>query len=262
MKLKRITWPSVSHSICAHRVVIAIIAAVVLLVGAYALWSKHTWDEYETRYEGWHIALRDQVNATLALPTTTDKERLTKLTALKKTSDTIMSSKTSLCNANILVNWQQFIEMLRMRWHECQKTVTTSVTFNQKMQATITYLEYEQALAKVIGEIPSKSELTEADWGAQADTWHNAVVRIEKLPSNTDFAPTKQIARETVLKIDAAWKEVLAAHTAKDKARYLKAQGQLADAYNSLENIAVVGAKQFKIILGPLQTAYKDAFKE
>jgi len=261
MNLKRIISPSLGQKIYTHRKVIIIIATILLVVGGYALWSKYTWDEYEVEYGKWHTTTQDQLNTALMLPAVTEKERLTKLGALKKASDGITSARTSLCNANILVSWQRIAPAFRDREEKCQRTVDTSVAFSQKMQAVITYLEQEQVLTGLISAIPvGKSELAEADWQAQAAAWHETASKVKTLPSNTDFAPTKQIAAETIVKVDVAWQEVVAAHGAKDKARYTKAQTQLADSYGSLDAIAVTGAKQLKILLDPLQAAYENAF--
>jgi len=260
MKLKTV-GSSVWRKIYAHRLIIAIIAGVVLLVAVYAFWSKYTWDEYETRYTGWHSSTRGQVGDAFALPATTDKERNNKLSALKKASDAIITAKSSLCSVNNLVGWQRFIGALHNREKKCQEMMGAAATFAEKTKGAIGYLESEKALTAIISSIPSqKPELVESDWAAQAAAWHAAAGKVDTLAANANFAPVKQVAQITTKKIDAAWQEIIAANAAKDKARYLKAQSQLADSYGTLGDITGVSTKQLKTLLDPLQLAYKAAF--
>lgn len=261
MKLKTTTMPLIRQKLSAHRLAIGIITVVVLLLGAYGLWSKHIWDNYETNYNVWHSSTQAKINAALGLPAATNKQRSAKLATLKKTSDAITAAKGSLCGVNGLVGWQGFIGALHNRQEACQKLLDTSVTFNEKLKAATGYLDNEQALARVISAIPaSKPQLAEGDWEAQATAWHEAAAKIDTLAVSANFVPTKQTAQTATKKIEAAWQEVIAAHKVKDKARYLKAQSQLADSYATLHAMTETSTQKLKLLLDPLQTAYKQAF--
>ncbi len=225
-------------------------------MGAFVFWSKYTWDTYQTNYEGWRASTLDQARTSLALPVTNDQERQAKFVALKKTSDSIAAAKKSLCTVNSLVGWQRFMEVQHNREQNCQTIVGNFATFGEKLKEAVQYLESEQILARVLAEAPVKTELTEAEWTDVASGWRAVVGKVDAIVADGNFTPTKQAARDATSKVDAAWQEVLAAHTAKDKSRYIQAQAQLVQAYSTLGTITDVDTVQLKGSLDPLQSAY------
>lgn len=259
MKLN--TQSSVWQKIDAHRVMLLLIAGAVLLVGGYAFWSKVTWDGYEHKFTRWHADTKAQITKALSLPVTNEQERQKKFEALKQGSGNITTAKDSLCSMNNLASWQRVIKELHAREQKCQEMIDTVVTFSEKLQAATMYLESEQALAKIISSVPAQTELTEKDWQTQGAAWHDTADKVGKLATHTDFEPTKQAAFEAAKKIDAAWQEVVAAHTAKDQSKYANAQAQLASAYGALDTMATVSEQQLKKALDPLQPAYEKAFQ-
>ncbi len=256
MKLNMSTASSIKAKVFSRRGVIIIAIATFILMGAFVFWSKYTWDTYQTNYETWRASTLNQARTSLALPVTNDQERQAKFVALKKTSDTITSAKKSLCAVNILVGWQRFMDMQRNREQSCQEIVGNFATFGEKLKVATGYLESEQTLAKILAEAPAKTELGEADWTAVSAGWHAIVGKVDALAVDGNFTPTKQAARDATGKIDAAWQEVLAAHAAKDKGRYVQAQSQLVQAYSTLGTITDVDTVQLKGLLDPLQSAY------
>lgn len=242
--------------------VAAIVTAVILLAGGYVLWSTTAWNTYETTYKTWRADTGGRVTAALALPVTSDKERADKYTALKASSEAIITAKDSLCRVNVFIAWQQFIEAFHNRETACQKVIDTAGAFDSLSKGAVGYLENEQALAGIMAAIPhDKSELAEGDWEAQATAWHDAVRKADELKVGANFTATKQSARETIGKIATAWQEVVTAHKAKDRGKYEAARAQLVLAYGSLGATSDVGTQQLKTLLEPLQPAYKAAFE-
>ncbi len=107
-----------------------------------------------------------------------------------------------------------------------------------------------------MSEAPAKAELPEAEWVAVSAGWHGVVGKVDALAADVSLTPVKQAARDATGKVDAAWQEVLAASTAKDKNRYVQAQSQLVQAYSAMGTITDSDAAQLKGLLEPLQSAY------
>jgi hypothetical protein len=254
------THSSLWQRIYTHRLILLIAVGAIFIAG-YILWSKHIWDDYEVKARNWQENVHVQVDKALALPVTSEKERNDKFTALKHVSDTIISSKATLCSVNGLVGWQRAIQTLHAREERCQKEMSATVTFNEKIQAVVVYLKDEQSLAKIMSTLTGKPEVTENDLEAQETLWHDGSGKVEKLSVSTAFAPTKQAALDATKKIDTAWQGVLAAHKAKDQTKYASAQSQLATAYDSLNGVVDTNTKQLKALLDPLQSVYEKAFK-
>ena len=197
----------------------------------------------------------------LALPATTHAERSGKMSALKNVSNNIVSAKKSLCSVSSLVSWQQFLTPLKAQKEACDHIIKTADAFGDKIQATVSYIENEQALMKIItASTGSQDKITEAVWDTQTTTWQGATDSLKKLSVQTSFAPVKDSAITDAQAIEAAWQGLIAAHKAKDKTKYLEAQAQLAQAYGALGAIAAQSTQQFLSVANSLQTAYKDAF--
>jgi hypothetical protein len=103
--------------------------------------------------------------------------------------------------------------------------------------------------------------VTEDTWGSQTGTWLSAGKAITKISStDTAFKTVRTSALEKVASIQAAWSDLIVAHTAKDKTKYLEAQGRLATAYESLPSLSEQSAKQLTVLADSLQTSYSQAF--
>jgi hypothetical protein len=242
-------------------IIIASVVLVALLVAIYAFWSMNIWNSYKTTYESWHKELRTSINSTMALPAATPAERAKKVTAFQGTSSKIDTAKQSLCRTPGLITWQHAIYNLRQREEACTQIIGEADMFGKKMQATTNYLKSEQALASAIATALAASEgkVTEETWGSQVATWQDASKAIAKISSAESlFVPLKTSATEKVTSIQTAWQDVIAAHTAKDKAKYSEAQTKLIAAYAALSSISTVNAEQLSKLTTPLESAYAD----
>lgn len=239
-------------------------AIVVLLIAGYGFWSMNTWNTYKTSYENWQKDLRKDVDGAIALPVSTQAERAKKKTAFKNVSNEIISAQRSLCSVSGMIAWQHVIGTLREREEACARIIVQASTFGEKMQQVTTYLEYEQTLTKALATAISTSsdKVTESTWGAQTTIWRDAEKAITKIPtSEALFQPVRTGAIDKVKAIEFAWGELIAAHTAKDKAKYTEAQAKLAVAYEALPSLANTSSQQFKNVTESLQKAYAELFK-
>jgi hypothetical protein len=243
-------------------IVTVAIALGMVLIAAYASWSVNTWGSYKTTYENWQKGLRTSVDTAMALPETTAKERAAKLTAFKAISSTITSAQDSLCHTPVIITWQHVIVSLRQREEACAQTIGKANSFGKSMELTTSYLESEQAVAAIIEKAlaASQDKLTEATWGSQAAIWQDADKNMGKVSSGVAFAPVKAGAFEKIKVLESAWQELLAAHTAKDKAKYTEAQSKLVVAYGALASLSTVGTEQLAPLTLSLQSAYSQLF--
>jgi len=246
-----------------RRVIIAAISGLVLvLVAVYTFWSMNTWSVYKTTYESWQKELRNDVDAAMALPGTTANERAKKLTAFKSISSTITKTQQSLCRTPAIITWQHVIGELRHRQEVCAQIINKADSFGKKMQTTNSYLENEQTTANTIEKalVASEGKVTEATWNSQVAIWQDAGKAIRNLSSEAAFTPIKASALEKIKVLESAWQELIAAHTAKDKAKYTEAQGKLTIAYEALSSLSTVSVEQLTKLADSLQSAYAQAF--
>lgn len=244
-----------SSFIIRHRkgvIIYSVIAALLLIAGGYGLWSMHTWGQFETGYASWNNNTKQQAATALALPVKNDQDRQRKLAALKAVSNSVASAKNTLCEVNTFMRWQQSIDSLKTKVDDCNKVIDRQAVFGTKLQVVTTYLENEQALAKIIAKNNTPTELAEADWGAQPGLWQTTVKSVSDLSTHTSFTSVKGVAVKQVSDLEAAWKELVAAHQAKDKARFIKAQSQLVQGYAALGEIALASSQQFQKLIGQL----------
>jgi hypothetical protein len=242
--------------------IVSIGGLLVVLVALYTLWSMSIWNTYRTTYENWQKELRTNVDMAMALPGTTAKERAKKLTAFEGVSRAVSSAQQSLCSTPVVITWQHIIVSLRQREEACAQTVSKADAFGKKMQTTTSYLEDEQAVATTIEKalVASEGKVTEATWGSQVTTWQDADKVIGKISSSVAFAPVKASALEKLKVLESTWQELIAAHAAKDKAKYTEAQGKLTTAYEALASLSTVSTEQLTPLTTSLQSAYSQLF--
>jgi hypothetical protein len=256
--------PGAKSSLSKRRVIIiAVVVATVLLLAAYAFWSVNTWNSYKTSYENWQKDLRQDVDAAIALPATNPTERMKKKTAFKDVSKEINVAQQSLCEVPNMAAWQSLISTLRERKDACAQIVAQASTFGKKMQQTITYLEHEQTIAKAFSSaiVASSGKVTEETWGSQVAIWQDAEKAVLKVPASEEpFQPIRTAAIDKMKVVQVAWAELIAAHTAKDKAKYIDAQAKLATAYEALPSLVNMSNQEFVKVSKALQSSYDELF--
>ena len=244
-----------SSFVTHHRkavIIYSVLTAVLLILGGYGLWSMHTWSQFETNYGSWDSNTKQQASSALTLPIKNDQDRQHKLVALKAVSNSVESAKDTLCKMNTFMQWQESMDSLKKKVDDCNKVINRQVAFGTRLQAITTYLENEQALAKIIAKNNAPTELAEGDWGAQPALWQATVKSVSDMPADTTFASVKGVAVKQVSELEAAWRELLTAHQAKDKVRFIKAQSQLVQGYAALGEIALASSQQLQKLISQL----------
>lgn len=235
--------------------------AVILVVVLYMLWSNRVWSEYQSSYEEWHQNIQIDTSNALALPSSSTSERSEKLARLKGITDSIDSQKELYCRVNGLIGWQEFVASNKQRRTECQKVVDTLTVFNRQLQAMVTYLENDHALAKVLVTATNvQSKLTEKQWSDQVNVWSKARGSIQNLTVISDFTPVKELTIKRVIAIEAAWQKVIVANKAKNEMKFVDSEKDLQQAYASLRDVSDISVDHFEKTSTRLQTAYSQTF--
>lgn len=203
-------------------VILVTVLLVLASLGVYAWWSKTSWGAYENRFTKLQQNAKKQLEATFSLQSDTQQERQAKLGGLAKLSDDV-SSLGELCSQNTLIAWQRVIKTYAEQEEACKAAQTSLTSFQGSLKITIEYLQNEHALAKYLALAPTQAETSETDWEGQLSAWRSVADSIKNTTSSGRFDSVKQVATEVSSGIIKGWEEVLAAHQAKDKARYIKA---------------------------------------
>lgn len=228
----------------------------VLLIGGYIVWSQHTWAQVTPASIQWHQGVRDDLNKIIALPTTNVKEQDVVATKLTMLSSRIDMEQQTVCVVIPVMQWQQKIisafNDIRMT---CEKKVASTVAFQKQLVRVIAYNKDDQALTKIIASVPQAGELADDTWEKQVIAWGDAIKATEKLVITNDFKPTQQLALKQMNAVKVAWQEVIAAHQAKDKQKYLAVQTVLASAIDGFDDVAVTSQQTFAKLSSGLEKA-------
>ena len=229
----------------SHRVIVTITLALLITAGAYVLWSMYTWDSYKVHEKEWRHTVQAEFDIAINMRPEDDKGRQDKLVALEKPVKTISERQDTACKINALVEWQRWIKPLGDSERECLRVKDQFDKLKGALNELAAYVRDEYAVAEILDDVPlGKVEAAEDSWEDTATIWRQTTERLDKLIVHESFKPTKQIALRSVGAVSAAWQEVLAATTAKDKVRYENAQTMLAQAYSGMSNITDMDTKQ------------------
>jgi len=237
--------------ISSHRLVI-IIAGVVVIVGGYAIWSKLSWDGYESAYKNWHEQTKGQLRTALAIPSDQHDK---KVQALLNIANNIREQQDTACETNGLIGWQRFVGALQEREKSCQKARDDLVSLGASLNAFTAYMADDQALAAILKRATTKSDLPESEWEAQVLVWKSIVDKIAGLKVASEFTPVKTKALGVTKQIYDSWQAVMAAHAAKDKTKYLQSQARLVQSYGAGSSIADASSEQVKELLEAVTAA-------
>lgn len=247
-----------------HRVAVVVFCTIVA-IACYVVWSIGSWNAQVAAYERWKSDIRRDVDATLALPSTNTAEHDQKLFAMRRVVASINTTSESVCHASFLADWQRdVIPAARDRSEVCERYTTGVIIFNERMQDVVRYLEEESTLSKTVSAALETQEgvsIEDEAFEVRLVAWRDTAKAVDELKVTKNFSSVKVRTQETLRLIVAGWSDVIAAHTAKDKTRYMDAQAQLAGAYDGLAGIANESTVQYTKLTTTLQGVYTEAFK-
>ena len=242
-------------------VILSAASLFVLLLLGYVIYSAQAWQNYDKNYQNQQSALKSDINSALALPMTQPVDRNTKLAQLESITIKLKKQQEIGCRVDTLTNWQTSISSLGDMQKQCKSAISKLDKLINTLDATTSYLGQEHKLANSLSSMVKLSaQSDETTWSALASSWHDYRAKISGLKSSGSFESTKKVTDTVVASIDAAWQELLAAHVAQDKARFVKASSSLGFAYGSLGTIAAENNKQVLLLDQQLSRDNKAAF--
>lgn len=254
MKMKK-----TSIKFTKSRLIIGAVVALSAIASGYAYWSVQTWNNYETSYATWKQDITHDIDTALQSSAITSDERSKKIADLKSVAASIKENQ-SVCSISGVVQWQRNIGGLGSRIETCNEMMRPMTEYSDKLDRALAYLESERKVADIINSSVTNKKQTEKTWDAQLAGWSKAAGDISSMQVADDFMATKDYALKYAKKMEAAWKNVVAAHRAKSKAKYLKAYAEVVSAHDMLATLASDSQARFKSIATDLQASY-DALK-
>jgi hypothetical protein len=243
-------------------IVIAGVVVLLLVLGGYILWGNATWANYHSSYGQRKDETKTDIDTVLKMPASSTKERAAKLKALLSASEG-STSQDKLCAVNSMVGWQQAINGSYKKWQqECESTQASIDSLNSELAIIAAYMKSDQALSTVLSEALAATDkkVTETSFSSVLSNWKAAAVAVKEMDAPTGFAPVKAKAQKAVTDVEAAWQALVAAHTAKDEAKYEKALKTLPGVYSAIGGIEQESAKQTAALSKIVQSRYDAAF--
>lgn len=239
-------------------IVSSIVVVFVGVVGGYCWWSLAGWNAVESQTRTAKQDMHHYLTGAVALPMSTADERAKKLTALETTSQRIESYK-NICNVPVLVEWQRAIDTFKKQQDACRDTLAEFDRFKTSLKDITDYLYDDKTVAALVVTASTSSvDLDEASWPETAAKWHTLAEKIKPLKVSGRFEPVlKRITTEAEY-MDASWQEVVAAHTAKDRARYEKAKDELSKSYGTFKDAVELSRSSIEPLLQDFQAKYDD----
>lgn len=250
MKLKKAAF-----RLTKGRIVVLSITILLILVGAYVYSSFRVWENYENSYTTLRQDIGQDIDAALQLSAVSSDDRLKKIVALEEVTTTI-SDKQSICDMPGVFSWQRSIGGLGSRTDTCNETIDAMTEYGGSLNRAVVYLKAEREIASIIGAAATNSKQTEKTLDTQLTAWTKAVSDIGVVQAPEEFISTKEYALKYASKMESAWKDVIAAHKAQNKSKYLKAYADLVGAHEMLATLASKSQDGFTIITKELQTRY------
>jgi|GEM_PF-4416565 len=258
--MKRTNRPGKSARlfIAKHKLFVGIasgLLVVLLIIGGFTAWSLAQWREYDQHTTSQQRAFRESLAAALALPADTSEAKAKKRVAIQAAS-TAFAAQQRICDVSWLTAWQQrLFEPAKKRVDDCRASLAALDTLRGDVDRTMSYLQHEQALASLIATATDgANEQDEALWQATSDKWQTLTGAIKNMKVSSEFEPVRARAGQLAELVSAGWKELLAAHTVKDRSRYEKAVGELDKAYVAFQALSQDDVTTMAALLQPFET--------
>jgi hypothetical protein len=238
---------------------IALIAVAFVAIG-YCYWSVQTWDSYDNTYTTFKQKDREDIDNALALAADSYDERKRKIASLNEVIDNIKANK-SVCNVPYLIKWQgQLFAGSKSKISKCNESVELMDDYGVNLKSVISYLETEQKIAGILNSTASNQKQTEKTWDHQLAAWTKAVGDIGGVQAEASSQSMKENALKYAEKMEKSWKAVIAAHKARNKAKYLEAYAELVKSHETLASITSDSQAAFNVLAKKLQSSY-DSLK-
>lgn len=241
--------------------IVGTVTFLAVLALAYVLYSMQAWRGYERDYIAWQATTKSELTSVLSLPATSPKEREQKLSKLESIVADLKAQKSKVCSDDSLIGWQAFFQGVDTVKKQCHSVSSKIDGVVVELGVIISYLTNEHTFATSLAKLSTQpAQPDEKTWDQVAGTWRKFGVDVAAMKVDASFESTKKVAVTVVTGVDTAWQELLAAHSVKDKARFVKARSGLAVAYAALTTITTENDKQVASLDKKLTKAYSAVF--
>ncbi len=243
------------------RVVLGVVGVVVVLVMGYAFYSWQTWRGYQTSYQSWQTTTKNSLRTELSLPVATAKERDQKLVRLQAITARLKSDEATICKGRPLMAWQAYFNQIKTLQRQCREMASKVDGLVAELTVATDYLKSEHAVGLLLTAMASQpAQSNEETWTQTAAAWRKLGEALPTTKTDAAFEPTKRVAITVVKGVDDAWSELLSAHVAKDKPRFVAATASLASHYGALTTITNENDSQLTLLDKRIAKAYTAAF--
>lgn len=236
---------------------------LVCVLGVLYIWgSVMAWESFEKGNLAWHDEMKERSKKVFSVTVKNQVEKAKKQQEFDDLMTTIQS-KSDRCNFSPLFSWQQFIQVNKERMQKCQQLVSGVRTFGKSLSAVNDHLRSENNVAQIIRDAAqTNTEVDETKWPGVTKQWADAETKIQKLNVAGSFSATKDLAVSKAKSIQAAWNALIAANSAKDRAKYEEADAMLTQAYGTLDEITQSSEAKLLPLITKLEQAYSKAYKK
>ncbi|MEO5950460.1 MAG: hypothetical protein ABIQ04_03340 [Candidatus Saccharimonadales bacterium] len=231
---------------------------VCLIAGSYIWWSFSAWAQFEDRYVSLRQNTATKFSDTLKLPVGTADQKIKKIAAFDELGKDITGQQNICEDVPGLIKWQHTVSAIKRYEDDCKSLLVKLGVLKTNITEMTGYIKDEQAVATLI-QTASTGSLAELDETTMQDTaakWHTFSEKMKVLKVTTEFEPVLIDLRTKSDHLDACWQEVIAAHTAKDRARFEKARDELSRAYGSFKDSRQVSDKVSAEVQKTLEAQY------
>lgn len=215
-------------------IILTIVLLIVVATGLYVWQSIAAWAAYERRLTA-EQATYTQLQASAT--TGTAAERLQAI----RTLDDRLTDRGNLCHINALYAWQaSVVPALRDGVESCQSAAKRLNTLAGPLGALRDYLDTAEQVSETIAGLTPSGPLTEKNWAEQGlEKARQAQESIGTLQvSDKDAKELVEQAKGLSDRLVKAWRDLLSANEAKDKAAFLTASAGVAKAYVDFAGLA------------------------
>lgn len=236
-------------------------ATLVLLVMGLGVFASYSyWQGYAGATTKRADELKQRVDAALQQPATDNATRMAKRDAF----EAIVASYATggSCDVSIWLRWQVFIDSLNQTSERCLVIERQQGDFLEQLKKVNEYVEVSARLSDPLNGLPVVTEVEQDSIAVVADTWQKTATTITEVPVTDGANDLKQSLSHSVTSVAAVWREIAAAHAAKDQAKFEAELAKLSPAYAALQAAYDLHQATLNKLGESLQVSYEVAFQQ
>lgn len=260
--MRHLAPSSVRQFLKSHRRLVTILASILLILlvaGAYGLWSIFQWQSYERRSDQSLGSIHSELDKALKLEVKDDQNHAKKLAAFDNIAAKVGQFRRDCLPASLLT-WQTSFEGARKLKENCDRVTSSLEKLQGSLDKVTSYLRDEKETVDIIAPLGGDVESDETKWQETYSSWQQAAQKLSEAKVGNEFKPAYDVLKERLSTVVAAWGELLTSHEAKDRTRFEKAADELMKTYGGFKVAADDTDGVFKALEDSLKRTYQDTF--